>query len=141
MFQPINKYIVVQKIEEELKTESGLILSQEDAKNFRYAKANVVRVGSNVEVINDGDLIYYDKSIVVQKIEEELKTESGLILSQEDAKNFRYAKANVVRVGSNVEVINDGDLIYYDKSAGHSMLISDNPYTIILERDVVVVLD
>ena len=82
-----------------------------------------------------------NKYIVVQKIEEELKTESGLILSQEDAKNFRYAKANVVRVGSNVEVINDGDLIYYDKSAGHSMLISDNPYTIILERDDVVVLD
>ena len=82
-----------------------------------------------------------NKYIVVQKIEEELKTESGLILSQEDAKNFRYAKAKVVKVGSNIDVINEDDLIYYDKSAGHSMLISDNPYTIILERDVVVVLD
>ena len=82
-----------------------------------------------------------NKYIVIQKIEEELKTESGLILSQEDAKNFRYAKAKVVKVGSNIDVINEDDLIYYDKSAGHGMLINDNPYTIILERDVVVVLD
>ena len=82
-----------------------------------------------------------NKYIVVQKLEEELKTESGLLLSQEDANNFRYAKANVVKVGSNVDVISDGDLIYYDKSSGHTMLIEDEPYTIILERDVVVVLD
>jgi len=82
-----------------------------------------------------------NKYIVVQKLEEELKTESGLLLSQEDANNFRYAKAEVVKVGSNVDVINDGDLIYYDKSSGHTMLIEDEPYTIILERDVVVVLD
>ena len=82
-----------------------------------------------------------NKYIVVQKLEEELKTESGLLLSQEDANNFRYAKANVVKVGSNVDVIIDGDLIYYDKSAVHTMLIEDEPYTIILERDVVVVLD
>ena len=70
-----------------------------------------------------------------------MKTESGLLLSQEDANNFRYAKARVVKVGSNVDVIKDGDLIYYDKSSGHTMLIEDEPYTIILERDVVVVLD
>jgi len=82
-----------------------------------------------------------NKYIVVQKIEEELKTESGLLLSQEDAKNFRYAKARVVKAGSNVDVIKDGDLIYYDKSSGHTMIIEDEPYTIILERDVVVVLD
>ena len=81
-----------------------------------------------------------NKYIVVQKLEEELKTESGLLLSQEDANNFRYAKARVVKVGSNVDVISDGDLIYYDKSSGHTMLIEDEPYTIILERDVVVVL-
>ena len=82
-----------------------------------------------------------NKYIVVQKLEEELKTESGLLLSQEDANNFRYAKAKVVKVGSNVDVISDGDLIYYDKSSGHTMIIEDEPYTIILERDVVVVLD
>ena len=81
-----------------------------------------------------------NKYIVVQKLEEELKTESGLLLSQEDASNFRYAKAKVFNVGSNVDGIKDGDLIYYDKSSVHTMLIEDNPYTIIKESDVVVVL-
>jgi len=81
-----------------------------------------------------------NKYIVISKIDEELKTESGLLLSQDDASNFRYAKAKVVKVGSNVDVISEGDTIYYDKSSGHTMLIEDRPYTIIQERDVVVVL-
>ena len=41
---------------------------------------------------------------------------------------------------SDVKVIKKGDKIYYDGGAGHQMLIEDNPYTIIQERDVVVVL-
>jgi co-chaperonin GroES (HSP10) len=31
-------------------------------------------------------------------------------------------------------------MIYYDKRSGYTMLINDEPYTIISERDVVVVL-
>jgi co-chaperonin GroES (HSP10) len=38
-----------------------------------------------------------------------------------------------------VSVINSGDIIYYDGAAGHEMLIEDNPYAVIQERDVVVV--
>ena len=81
-----------------------------------------------------------NKYIVIKKVEAELRSGSGLILSQEDASNFRYSKAEVVKVGTNVDVIAEGDMIYYDKSSGHTMLIENEPYTIILERDVVVVL-
>mgnify|MGYP003150050093 FL=1 len=81
-----------------------------------------------------------NKYIVIKTIEEELKTESGLLLSAQDASSFRYKKGEVIKSGTNVDVIKEGDIIYYDKSAGHSMLIEDNPYTIISERDVVVVL-
>jgi co-chaperonin GroES (HSP10) len=49
-------------------------------------------------------------------------------------------KGEVVKQGTDVAVINEGDIIYYDKAAGHQMLIEDNPYTVITERDVVVVL-
>ena len=80
------------------------------------------------------------KYIVIKKIKEELKTESGLLLSAQDAENFRYRKAEVVKEGTDVKVINSGDIIYYDSGAGHEMLIKDNPYTVIQERDVVVVL-
>tara|TARA_R110002111_G_scaffold178309_2_gene244240 strand:- start:271 stop:528 length:258 start_codon:yes stop_codon:yes gene_type:complete len=80
------------------------------------------------------------KYIVIKRINEELKTESGLLLSAQDASEFRYRKGEVVKQGTDVSVINEGDLIYYDKSAGHDMLIEENPYTVIQERDVVVVL-
>ena len=57
-----------------------------------------------------------------------------------NASGFRYKKAEVIKPGTNVDVINEGDIIYYDGAAGHQMLINDNPYTVIQERDVVVVL-
>ena len=79
------------------------------------------------------------KYIVIKTIKEELKTESGLLLSNEDANNFRYKKGQVIKPGTDVSVINIDDVIYYDGAAGHQMLIEDNPYTIITERDVVVV--
>tara|TARA_R100001530_G_scaffold60360_2_gene43616 strand:- start:5010 stop:5267 length:258 start_codon:yes stop_codon:yes gene_type:complete len=81
-----------------------------------------------------------NKYIIIKMIEEELKTESGLLLSAHDASSFRYKKGEVIKAGTHVEVIKEGDIIFYDKSAGHRMLIEDNPYTIISERDVVVVL-
>jgi co-chaperonin GroES (HSP10) len=81
-----------------------------------------------------------NKYIIIEKISEEMKTESGLLLSGEDANEFRYSKGRVVNPGTNVETVKEGDVIYYDKSSGHTMVIQDNKYTIILERDVVVVL-
>jgi len=80
------------------------------------------------------------KYIIIKVIKEELKTESGLLLSAQDASDFRYRKGEVVKPGTDVSVISEGDIIYYDKSAGHEMLIEDNPYMVISERDVVVVL-
>ena len=80
------------------------------------------------------------KYIVIQPIEEQLTSDSGLILTSADASNFRYKKGEVVKPGTDVSVINSGDLIYYDGSAGHTMFIKDTVYTVILERDVVVVL-
>lgn len=79
------------------------------------------------------------KYIVITDIEEEVKTSSGLMLSANDAAEFRYKKATVVKPGSDVTVINEGDVIYYDKGRSFKMLISDTQYTIIQERDVVVV--
>jgi len=81
-----------------------------------------------------------NKYILVNKIDEEVKTQSGLLLSAEDVEGFRYRKATVVKPGTEVNDIKEGDVIYYDKRAGYTMLIEDNPVTVILERDVVVVL-
>jgi co-chaperonin GroES (HSP10) len=79
------------------------------------------------------------KYIVINKIEEEVKTESGILLSAEDVASMRYQKGKVVKPGTLVDTIKSDDTIYYDKAAGHSMLINDTTYTVISERDVVVV--
>ena len=80
------------------------------------------------------------KTIVVKDIDEEVKTDSGLILSGEDMKGMRYRKAIVIAAGTEVNDIKEDDVIHYDKSHGFTMLIEDKPHTIIQERDVVVVL-
>lgn len=79
------------------------------------------------------------KYIIVKDIQENIKTESGLILSGEDTNQLRYKRAAVIAAGTDVSVIDEGDELYYDKAHSFTMLIDDVQYTIISERDVVVV--
>ena len=81
-----------------------------------------------------------NKYIIIKKINEEYKTKSGILLSNEDVSSLRYHKALVINPGTNVNNLNKNDVIYFDKAAGHSMIINDETYTIIEDRDVVVVL-
>ena len=80
------------------------------------------------------------KYIIIKTVEEEIKTSSGLLLSAEDASQMRYKRGIVIKQGTDVTVIKDNDEIYYDKRAGFTMLIENEPYTIITENDVIVVL-
>lgn len=80
------------------------------------------------------------KYIIIKTIEEEIKTESGIILSGEDSNQLRYKRGLVVAPGTDVSCISKNDELYYDKGHGFTMIINDEQYTIISERDVVVVL-
>ena len=80
------------------------------------------------------------KYIIVKDIQEEIRTESGLILSGEDTNQLRYKRAEVIAVGTDVNVIDEMDELYYDKGHSFTMLINNEQFTIISERDVVVVL-
>ena len=80
------------------------------------------------------------KNIVIKTVDEEIKTASGLLLSGEDSNQMRYKRATVVVAGTDVKAIESGNEIYYDKSNSFTMVINDEQYTIINERDVVVVL-
>ena len=79
------------------------------------------------------------KYIVVSAIDEEIKTDSGIILSGEDASQFRYKKGKVIKPGTDVTVIKEGDIVYYDKGYSFTMIIGIEQHTIIREGDVVVV--
>jgi co-chaperonin GroES (HSP10) len=80
------------------------------------------------------------KNIVIRQVDEEVKTASGLILSGDDTNQLRYKRGRVVTPGTEVKSIAEGDDIYYDKAQSFTMIIHDEPYTIIQERDVVLVL-
>jgi len=80
------------------------------------------------------------KNIVIKHIDEEVKTASGLILSGEDTNQLRYKRGVVITPGTDVASIKEGDEIYYDKNNTYTMIIHDEQYTIIQERDVVLVL-
>jgi co-chaperonin GroES (HSP10) len=80
------------------------------------------------------------KNIIVKNIDEEITTDSGLVLSGKDVDAMRYKKAVVIESGTEVSFIKKDDIVYYDKTHGFTMLIEDKPHTIIQERDVVVVL-
>lgn len=80
------------------------------------------------------------KNIVIKNVDEEVKTASGLVLSGEDTNQLRYKRGIVVSPGTDVNAIKEGDEIYYDKNNTYTMIIHDEQYSIIQERDVVLVL-
>lgn len=79
------------------------------------------------------------RNIIIDIIEEAIKTDSGILLSAEDSKGMRYGKGVVVTAGTDVQHIKEGDTIYYDKRNSFSMVIEGEQRTIINESNVVVV--
>lgn len=80
------------------------------------------------------------KYIVIKEIVEKHKTESGILLTSDDSNLLRYKKGIIKIPGTDVTVVEEGDTIYYDKNAGHRMMLNEEIVHIILERDIVVVL-
>ncbi len=77
--------------------------------------------------------------IIVDKIKIEPKKVGGLIMTEELDDDNRYIRAKIVSTGSLVEGLKDGDIIYYDKHAGHGVQWKDILYQVIRDRDVILV--
>lgn len=77
--------------------------------------------------------------IIIKQVTEEVTTESGLLMSGEEANRMRYKMGDVKSVGHDVKTVGEGDRIYYDVRQSHTMLIVGVAYTVIRESDVVVV--
>jgi co-chaperonin GroES (HSP10) len=67
------------------------------------------------------------------------KKVGGLILTEDLDSDNRYVKATIVSTGNLVEGLQDKDVIYYDKHAGHGITWADTVYRVIRARDVVLV--
>ncbi len=81
------------------------------------------------------------RNLIIEKIKEgTTSTKGGLLLAESHKDDIRYLKANVISVGDEVEGLNTGDVIFYDRHSGHKIELKDKSYHVIKLQDVVVVL-
>ena len=77
--------------------------------------------------------------LIIEPIKEGPKKVGGLILTDEVNEDNRYIKAKVISIGNLVEGINEGDVVYHDKHAGHGIQHKDKFYGVIKQQDVVLI--
>jgi co-chaperonin GroES (HSP10) len=77
--------------------------------------------------------------IVVKPCKKEEINVGGLLLTEKTDKDNRYLKGEIITTGNLVEGIDVGDIVYYDKAAGHGIRWDDNEYKVIKAQDVVLV--
>ena len=77
--------------------------------------------------------------LVVKTVKEGMKKVGGLLLTEELDSDNRYLKAKIISTGNLVEGLQDGEIVYYDKHAGHGISYKDKLYHVIRSMDVVLV--
>ena len=77
--------------------------------------------------------------LVVKTVKEGMKKVGGLLLTEDLDSDNRYLKAKIISTGNLVEGLQDGEIVYYDKHAGHGISYKDKLYHVIRSQDVVLV--
>ena len=77
--------------------------------------------------------------VVIEKIKETEKKVGGLIITEDNNTEVRYFKGKVASEGNLVEGIKVGDIIWYDRHAGHGIEYDDKFYIVIKASDIVLV--
>ena len=80
-----------------------------------------------------------NRYIIVDKIKTEPKKVAGLIMTDNTDSDNRYLKAKIISIGNLVEGLKDGDVVYYDKHAGHDISYREKLHRVIRSGDVVLV--
>ena len=77
--------------------------------------------------------------VVVQKIKQKPKKIAGLIISDKLDEDNRYLKAKIISIGNLVEGVKEGDIVHFDRHAGHGIDWKGKIYHVITIKDVVLV--
>jgi co-chaperonin GroES (HSP10) len=77
--------------------------------------------------------------VIIDKIKEAPKKVGGLELTEKQDSDVRYLKGEVISVGDQVPIVKEGDIIRYDKHAGHGIEHEDHLYYVIKVSDIVVI--
>ena len=80
-------------------------------------------------------------NLIIKKIEEpNQSTKGGLLLTEKQREDVRFQKAEVIEIGDLVVAVKKNDTIYFDKAVAHRIEIEKEPYHVIRQENVVVVL-
>ncbi len=77
--------------------------------------------------------------IVIDKVKEAPKKVGGLELTEDQNKDVRYAKGKIISAGDKIDMLNKGDIVYYDRHAGHGIQWKDKLYYVLKIGDIVLV--
>ena len=77
--------------------------------------------------------------IVIEKIKEAPKNIGGLEITQSQNNDIRYLRGKVISVGNKIDFLNEGDVVMYDKHAGHGINWKEEHYFVITINDLVIV--
>ena len=77
--------------------------------------------------------------VVVEKIKETEKKVGGLILTEDINQDVRYLKGKVISAGSVADFVSEGNIVWYDRHAGHGIEYNDKFYFVIKASDIVLV--
>lgn len=76
--------------------------------------------------------------IGVKRVKEEKKSESGLLLSDQDKGQMRYERAEVILENENYPNIKIGMHLYFDKVHGFDGVFDGQDLTLIRRRDIAI---
>ncbi len=77
--------------------------------------------------------------VIVQKIKEEPKKVGGLELTEKQNTDVRYIKGRVISIGDQIDILQDGDFVRYDRHAGHGIEWNDSLYYVLKITDIVLI--
>ena len=77
--------------------------------------------------------------VVVDKIKEAPKKVGGLELTEDQNKDVRYLKGKVITAGPLADMLKKGDIVRYDKHAGHGIEWRDKLYYVLKLGDIVII--
>ena len=80
----------------------------------------------------------YINNVVIKALKEDLSPKGDLTTKLIISKN-KIVKAKIISTGNLVEGVKDGDVIHYDRHAGHNINWKDKLYTVITAKDIVLV--
>ena len=77
--------------------------------------------------------------VIVEKIKEEPEKVGGLELSEKQNTDVRYVKGRVISFGDQIDMLQGGDIVRYDKHAGHGIEWNDSLYYVLKISDIVLI--